>query len=68
VSENSGEDLDVLRKACWPAIRSDGSIDYLGVEPFQNWSIKNGYLEQGVTKEQFYDPSFLEAARELLKQ
>ena len=66
--DNSGESLDVLKKACWPAMRQDGSIDFKGVEPFQNWSIVNGYLETGVSQEQFYDPSFLDAARVLLNQ
>ena len=49
-------------------MRQDGSIDFKGVEPFQNWSIENGYLEKGVTEDQFYDPGFLEAARILLNK
>ena len=66
MAENSGETREVLEKACWPAIRQDGSIDFIGVEPFQNWSIENGYLEKGITEDQFYDPSFLEAAEVIL--
>jgi NitT/TauT family transport system substrate-binding protein len=67
MADKSGETLEVLKKACWPAMRQDGTIDYKGVEPFQNWSIENGYLENAVTQSQFYDPGFLEAAWVLLK-
>jgi ABC-type nitrate/sulfonate/bicarbonate transport system substrate-binding protein len=68
LADNSGENLEILKKACWPAMRQDGSIDFKGVEPFQNWSSENGYLENGVTQDQFYDPSFLDAAWILLSQ
>jgi NitT/TauT family transport system substrate-binding protein len=66
LAENSGESEEVVRDSCWISIRQDGSIDFSGVEPLQNWSIENGFLEKGVTQEQFFDPSLLEAAGKLL--
>jgi NitT/TauT family transport system substrate-binding protein len=65
--KNTGEPLDVIKKACWPNVRMDGSVDFQGVEPFQKWSVDNGFLETAVTQEQFYAPDFLEAAQGLLK-
>lgn len=66
--ENSGESLEVVKESCWASINLDGSVDFAGVDPFQRWSIENGYLEKGVTQDQFYDPSFLESAWKLLNQ
>lgn len=66
MAENSGQSEEVVKDACWISIRQDGSIDFNGVEPIQNWSIANGFLEKGVTQEQLFDPGLLEAARELL--
>jgi len=68
MAENTGETMDVVKKACWPNVSMDGSVDFTGVDPFQNWSIENGFLDNAVTQEQLYDPSFLEAARALLNQ
>ena len=67
LSESLGVSTDVLAVGCWPNIREDGSIDFNGVDPFQTWSIENGFLEKAVTQDQFYDPSLLEAAQALLK-
>jgi len=66
LSDSLGISPDLLIVGCWPNIRLDGSIDFKGVDPFQSWSIENGFLDKAVTQEQFYDPSFLEAAQILL--
>ncbi|MCI0539808.1 MAG: hypothetical protein L0Z50_31760, partial [Verrucomicrobiales bacterium] len=59
-------DVEFLQAACWPAIRSDGLIDYSSVEAWQQWAISKGYLEAPLTEEQFWDPSFVEFANQVL--
>jgi len=66
LAENSGESEKVVKDSCWISIRQDGTIDFSGIGPLQNWSLENGFLEKTVTLEQFYDPSLLEAAQVLL--
>jgi len=66
MSEATGESIEMLQAACWLPIRADGSIDFAGIEGFQQWSIDQEQLEAPVTEEQFWDPSFLAAAHILL--
>jgi NitT/TauT family transport system substrate-binding protein len=68
LAERLGISSDVLLEGCWPNMREDGSIDFRGVEPFQKWSIENGFLDNAITQEQFYNPDFLEAAWVLLNK
>jgi NitT/TauT family transport system substrate-binding protein len=64
--EKTGEDIEVIQEACWVPIREDGIIRFEEVDPFQQWSASMGQLDVTITEEQFWDPSFLEAASELL--
>lgn len=66
LAEKTGEDIELLRKACWVPIREDGLINFGEVDPFQQWSKELGQLDETITEEQFWDPSFLEAAIALL--
>lgn len=63
---HTGLDREVLEKACWPSIRSDGNINVQSVLDFQEWAVEKGYLDSSVTEEQFWDPSFVEHANEVL--
>ena len=62
----TGETRELLQAACWPPVREDGMIDFNGVDPFQQWAISSGLLENPVISEQFFDPSILTAAQDLL--
>jgi NitT/TauT family transport system substrate-binding protein len=68
LADATGANIDVLRNACWLPIHNDGSINFLAVDPFQQWSIEQKQLDQPVTEEQFWDPSFLVRANNLLGQ
>lgn len=57
---------DLVRSMCWPAIRSDGIIDFSTTEVFQQWAVSKGYVDAPVTEEQFWDGSFLDYANEFL--
>lgn len=66
IVEATGEDISLIQNSCWIPIREDASIDFSGVEAFQQWSIEQKQLDIAVTEDQFWDPSYLAAARELL--
>jgi NitT/TauT family transport system substrate-binding protein len=66
IAEATGEDIEMLKTACWVPIRPDGSIEFSGVDAFQQWSIEQKQLDTPVSEEQFWDPSFLAAAMKLL--
>ena len=66
LSEATGETIENLKVYCWPSFRNDAMIDFAGVDGFQQWSVANGYLDHAVTEEQFWNPSLLAAAQELL--
>lgn len=60
------EDEIFLEEVCWPTFRSDGSINVQSVLDFQDWAIENEFLENRVTKDQFWNPSYIEYANETL--
>lgn len=66
--EKTGEDLEVIQAACWVPIREDGLINFEEIDPFQQWSASMDQLDLTITEEQFWDPSFLEAAFSLINQ
>jgi NitT/TauT family transport system substrate-binding protein len=55
---------EVLAQVCWPAIREDGMIDPKAILDYQEWAVQKGYLDSLVPVEDFWDPSFVEAARD----
>jgi NitT/TauT family transport system substrate-binding protein len=67
MAEATGESIEILERACWLPIASDGSVEFSGIDAFQNWSISQGHLDQAITEEQFWDPSVTSQARENLK-
>lgn len=66
IAEATGESPDLIEASCWIPVRVDGSIDFAGIEGFQQWSIEQGHLDAAVTEEQFWDSSLLEEARKLI--
>jgi NitT/TauT family transport system substrate-binding protein len=59
-------DPELLREVCWLSFRDDGQINVQSVLDFQAWAVEKGYLDSSVTEEQFWDPSFVEYANEIL--
>lgn len=66
ISKNTGFDRELLKRACWPPIRSDGKIDIKSVLNFQSWAVMNGHLDKEIPPNQFWDPSFIEYANQVL--
>jgi hypothetical protein len=68
ISEISGEDVELLKSACWIPIPLNPRIDFEAVVPFQNWLFEEGHLDALITEEQFWDPSIIEAASDLINE
>lgn len=65
----TSETEEIIRQACWVTINPNGQINFdQGVAPFQQWNIEQGYLDNPVTEEQFWDSSLLEEALAQLDQ
>ncbi|HTX90983.1 MAG TPA: ABC transporter substrate-binding protein [Anaerolineales bacterium] len=66
ISAATGESVADLQSSCWLPIRLDGSIDFSGINQYQQWAIAQGQLDGPATEEQFWDPSVLVNAQKLL--
>jgi NitT/TauT family transport system substrate-binding protein len=62
LADRLGFDRALLSRICWQAIRRDGAVDTASVRAFQEWALGNGYLARAVTREAFWDPSFVRQA------
>ena len=67
LAEQTGLDQEFLKQACWPAIRDNGEINVQSVLDFQAWAVEKRYLDNSVTENQFWDPSFVEYANQMLE-
>jgi NitT/TauT family transport system substrate-binding protein len=68
LGEYTGLDRELLSEACWPTMRNDGLINVESVLDFQAWAVEKGYLDTAVREEQFWDPSFVDYANEVLAE
>lgn len=59
-------DQELLRQTCWPPIRGDGRINVNSVLDFQAWAIEKKFLDKNISVDQFWDPSFVEHANQVL--
>ena len=62
VSAATGEEVDVLSRACWPPARS-GEIDTVAFGAFQDWAVGRRLLDRRLGFAEYWDGSFLSAAR-----
>jgi len=66
MAEFSGLDEEFLQTACWFYIYDDGHVNVQSLLDFQEWAVEKGYLDSVVPPDQFYDPSFIEYANQVL--
>jgi NitT/TauT family transport system substrate-binding protein len=59
-------DQELLNQACWPTLHSDGRVNVQSVLDFQAWAVKRDLLDNPVTEDQFWDPSFIEYSNQVL--
>jgi NitT/TauT family transport system substrate-binding protein len=68
VSKYTGLDQELLKKACWQYLRSDGRINIESVLDFQSWAVKRGFLDREVPPNQFWDSRYIEYANKVLAE
>jgi NitT/TauT family transport system substrate-binding protein len=52
---------DFLIRSCWPSFSADGSVNVQSILDFQEWAIARGLLDNPVSSENIWDPSYIEA-------
>ena len=60
LSEFAELDTSFLEEVCWPSYHIDGSINVDSVLEFQEWLVNEGVVDEVMTAEQFWDPSYIE--------
>lgn len=66
LTEATGEERSIIQDSCWLPIKDDGRINFGSVDVFQKWSVEQKVVDNILSEEQFWDPSFIEAAETLL--
>ena len=66
LAEYTELDRQLLDDMCWPSFRDNGHINVRSTLDLQAWALEKGYLDAPVTEDQFWDPSFVEHANEVL--
>ncbi|MSP13313.1 MAG: hypothetical protein EXR62_10205 [Chloroflexi bacterium] len=64
--KNTGLDRAVLKQSCWQPFRNDGQVNTDSVMDFQNWAVKEKQLDKPATVDQFWDPSYINYANQVL--
>lgn len=67
IAKYTGLDRNIIKQACWQLIRSDGTIDTETAMNFQKWAVEHKLLAQTAQPEQFWDPSFINFAKQTRK-
>lgn len=52
-----------LGRACWPTVKSDGSIEIAALQEFQRWGFEKGLIDRVLDPAEYFDPSFLAETR-----
>ena len=68
LAKHTGMEMDFLGTVCLPGIRADGHIIFKSVEDFQDWALKQGFIDEALDERSFWDPSMVEDARRILSE
>lgn len=60
ISRYTKLDPEIVRRACWVTVASDGRIRPEAVQVTLEWARRRGYLDGEIRVEQWWDPSFLQ--------
>jgi NitT/TauT family transport system substrate-binding protein len=60
---STGLGAEELDRACWPAVRADGSIETGPLQEFQRWGFDKGLIDRVLAPEEYFDSSFLAGVR-----
>lgn len=63
VSRETSLAPELVREACWPAVRADGAVDLTSIREMASWAVERSLLDRAPEAEQVVDSSLLEEAR-----
>jgi NitT/TauT family transport system substrate-binding protein len=66
LATNTKLDPELLKRACWPPMRGDGTINLDTILGFQSWSVQNKSLDKPAATGDLWDPQFELAANKTL--
>ena len=66
MNKYTGLTNEFLIRSCWAPLRDDGHIHIQSILDFQSWALMKGYLDKPATKDQLWDPRFIEYANKVL--
>ena len=66
MAEFTGLDQELLQGICSPPIRDNGQIGADTVLDYQEWAVRQRYVDRVIEEREFWDPSFVEHASEVL--
>ncbi|MBN1314241.1 MAG: ABC transporter substrate-binding protein [Anaerolineales bacterium] len=66
LAEFTGQDEDLLKEMCWPAIHNDGQIYLQSILDYQDWAVEKGFLDEKAQASQLWDSSYIDYANEVL--
>ena len=58
----TGLDVDLLQRACWPPMHTDGIITTETIDSYQAWVLSNDLIENILPVSEYWYPDFIEAA------
>jgi NitT/TauT family transport system substrate-binding protein len=62
LADSLGLEADFLNEVCWPHIHDDAKINAASLVEMQDWAVEHDLLDKAVPEEDFWDPSFIDAA------
>jgi ABC-type nitrate/sulfonate/bicarbonate transport system substrate-binding protein len=65
VAQETGFEPELLKAACWPAMRPGGGVDLETIALIGTWAVEQGLLDRAPTAESLVDRAILKEAREL---
>lgn len=68
LQEQTGEDPQVLKDACWMQFNPDASMNFSSFDDYQNHMLSLKLIENKFTVDQVYDPSLAAEAQSLLAE
>lgn len=63
VARETGLEPELVRGACWPAVRASGEVDLETIREVGAWAVKRGFLDRAPEPSRVVDRSILEEAR-----
>jgi NitT/TauT family transport system substrate-binding protein len=59
VAKGTGDTPELVRQACWPAMRANGRIDLASLLEYQGWAVRHGFIESPAAAERLWDSTFV---------